>query len=1182
MKQRFLILLVAFLALMPSEAWAKTYSAKFSNASAEEVVKTLKQETGMEFVYSKDLLKYAKQPVTCDYSNLTLDQLLNRVLSIKMSLGYEVVDNRVLIKAPNLNVDYIKGAVSGTVYDKETGEPLPGATVVIEGTIKASATDIDGHFTINNVDALNPVASVFYVGMKPASVKVTKQNQEKIEFNLEPNATIMSEVVVTGYADVSREKMTGAATTISSDKLDDRYSLNLLDNLEGRVAGLSTYGGELLIRGTGTFSAGTSPLLVVDGLPIEGSINDLNPQDIKSVNVLKDAAAAAIYGARAANGIIVVTTKNAKTKGKIDVDFSADMTWYENKNVDYNDNFLMNAEQHVKTASEYYKWYFFEKNDDILVDQINNPEIWKMYYLINSTSGASDIDLVQDAWYQYSIGQISESQLNTTLDKLSKNNFARDYANALYRRRMIQQYNLALRSSSDKSDNNIVVNFKHDNSGIINHKYDWLNVQYKGIFRLSKWLEANVLINSLYENQREYGYDYQISDNPFMYSPYQPFYNEDGSVHTQYPWYSGNARMSLQEGIADMGVNLIDEMYDNTRTTKRQNTRYHGSLLFKIVDGLTANAQFVYETGYSNSQVYANEQSHAARTLKNAYAYINSEGKVDYYTPRNGGFLQTTVSNTNSWTARGQINYQNTFGKHDISAIAGLEFRETMSKGTKALSLGYDEQLQTSSTHTVDLGMLNQIRNSPYLWQGSMAGAFPASQFAGCYINSSMLGIVPETRHRYASGYANATYTYDSKYNIFGSFRKDYADVFGLNSKFRGKPLWSIGVGWNIHSESFMHDLTWINFLKLRASYGVTGNIYQGATSIMTASSGSTNSHTGLPVGTISSPANPDLRWEQNRTFNVGIDFNLLNYRLRGSLDIYLKDGRDIFNGMNLESTTGFSSIVANVASIRNKGVELSIGYDWFRANSRTDFQWSTNLTFSYNKNEVIEVENAAKSAYALISRPFKPGYPVSTVWSYRFAKISDEPGQRGMQLYYGDNDVLLTTPSSQSPDILEYSGQREPKIIMGLDNNISWYGFQLGFVMAYYGGHVMRAVPLAQTFGVGEGTTLASYFLNAWTPENPTNVPGVGKYSSSSLGYCYDYDNQSVHDASFLKIRNVTFSYTFPDKWIKPIGINGLALRFQVNDLPCIWKANKVGVDPETLGIRKQSSYTIGLNFNI
>lgn len=1178
MKHRFLILMALFLALLPSAAWARTYSAKFNNASAEEVVKALKQETGMEFVYSKDLLKFAHAPVSCDYTNLTLDQLLNRVISIKMSLGYEVLDNRVLIKAPDMSVDFIKGSISGTVFDKETGETLPGATVVIEGTTIATATDMDGKFTVQNVQALNPVLSVFYVGMKPASVKVTKENQNNIVFNLVPNATIMSEVVVTGYADVSREKMTGAATTISSNQLDERYSLNLLDNLEGRVAGLSTYGGKPIIRGMGTLHGSSDPLLVVDGLPIEGSIEDLNPADIKSVNVLKDAAAAAIYGARAANGIIVVTTKNARNKGKIDIDFSADMTWYENKNVDYHDNFYMTPAEQIEVEKKYYDWYWFVE------DPIHNnyPSTNYAQFQQSLLRGTSSPSLVNYAYYQLVDGQITRDQLDSYLNKLAQNNYARDYADAIYRRQLIQQYNLAIRSSSDKSDNNVVVNFKHDNAGIINNKMDWLNISYKGTFRFASWVEATLAINSVYENTRSYGYDYNSSaTDPFGFTSYQPFYNEDGSVRLQYPWYSGHEYYSVADGLYDLGVNVIEEMYNNTNTTRRNNTRYHGNLLFKIIPGLTANAQFIYETASTNSQIYANEESHAARTLRNAYSYLNAEGKIDYMTPRSGGFLQTDVTNSNAWTARGQVNYQKSFGKHDIAAIAGLEFRETLSKGTRALALGYDDQLQSSSTHTVDFGSLSQMTYSPYYMLAD--GGFPAMQFVFSPYLQDTMGIIQEVRHRYGSGYANATYTFDDRYNVFGSFRKDYADVFGLNSKFRGKPLWSVGVGWNIHNESFAHEWnTWLSFLKLRASYGVTGNIYQGATSVMTASSGSINSITNLPYGTVTSPANPDLKWEQNRTFNVGLDFSLLNFRLRGSIDFYNKDGRDIFNGMNLDPTTGFTSIVANVASIRNQGLEIALSYDWFRANARTDFQWSSNLTFTYNRNEVLDVENDVQSAYQLIDLPYKKGYPVNAIWSYRFAGISDEVGMEGQSLYYIENDGVSHYAQTHSPDILEFSGQTDPKYIVGFDNTLGWYGFQLNFVLAYYGGHKMRALPHTETFGVGSGVPLESYFLDAWTPENQTDIPGIGQYSSSAVSWEPTYANNAVHDASFLKLRTLTLSYTFPDKWLKPIRFSGLSLRFQVNNLGALWKANKLGVDPETLGIRNPASYTIGLNFNL
>lgn len=334
MKKVLLALLLAVTMLVPLDLAARSYNAKFDKATPEAVINALKQETGMDFVYQKELLKEAKSPVTCNYTGLTLEQLLNRVLSVNMLLGYEVVDKTVVLKRPNINVDYVQGDIKGIVWDAEENEPLVGATVMIDGTTNITVSDADGHFTLKNVQALNPMVSAIFVGMKPASIKVTPKNQNNIRFNLETHVTMMSEVVVTGYQDIKKEKMTGSVTTVSADKLDERYTLNLLDNLEGRVAGLSTYGGKPIIRGVGTLSGSTAPLLVVDGLPIEGELEDINPYDIESVNVLKDASASAIYGARAANGIIVVTTKNAKKKGKIDIDFSANVTWYENKNMD--------------------------------------------------------------------------------------------------------------------------------------------------------------------------------------------------------------------------------------------------------------------------------------------------------------------------------------------------------------------------------------------------------------------------------------------------------------------------------------------------------------------------------------------------------------------------------------------------------------------------------------------------------------------------------------------------------------------------------------------------------------------------------------------------------------------------------------------------------------------------------
>ena len=1153
--------------VMPAMAQQTRQNVTIVNKSmtVKQFFAEIKKQTGLNFIYSTDLA--AKLPhITVNANNRPLREVLDEVMH-KVNCTYEIEGNIVTITR-RMAGERVRN-VSGVVTD-ESGDPLIGVSVCIDDSKVCTITDSKGFYTLK-VPANACSLKFSYLGMSNAELRLGS-GKAPLSRNIQMvTDNQLSDVVVTGYQEISKPKMTGSVTTITASKLDERYTTNIMNNLEGRVAGLSTYNGKMTIRGTSSLYAETSPLLVVDGVPVEGSIDDLNPYDIESVNVLKDAAANAIYGARASNGVIVITTKNAKKAGKIDIDFSANLTVYEKKNVDYADNFYMTPAQQVDTEANYWDYYFF--NND---GEVNDP--------ISSTAqsisqGTQTVTPIQYAYYQRAKGEISEAELQNQLDALKKNNYAKDYANAVYKQRVMQQYNLSLRGRSDKFTNNLTLNYKYDNSGLINHFANQFNAQYKGSYEVAKWLTASFTVNGIYSKQREAGYDYNGSyANIWAQPAYMPFYNADGSVKGQHYWFDGDDYMKFDSPFEDLSSNPVDEFYKNTQTTRRQYMRYHGDLLFKIYDGLTANAQFVYETNHNTVEWMAEQDSHVMRTMRNAYYYQAADGTIKNYVPTSGGMLSTTNTDGRYWTARGQLNYSKTFGKHDITAIAGLEFRETKLTGSKALMLGYDDQLQTSSTYAIDLGTLSTMRYSPYFFGAS--GGYPANQFVfRPYIRENM-GVVQEQHHKYASGYFNLTYTYDEKYNVFGSFRKDYADVYGLNAKFRGTPLWSVGAGWLIHNESFMKDIKWVNFLKLRASYGVTGNIYQGATSYMTATSGELNSTTNLPYGTIQSPANPNLKWEQSRTTNIGIDFGLLDNRLRGSIDYYNKVGKDIFSNRTLDPTTGFSSMFVNMASMRNRGIELQVTYDWLRAATRKGWSWTTNFTMSHNKNVVTSVENPSTRANQLTSNPYVEGYPSSALWSYRFAGISDQEGEKGQTLWYIEDGGKSHNASSRSTSIMEYSGQSEPKVIMGMDNSVRWNGFSFSILMAYYGGHKMRALTESETFAV-PATAINSYFLNAWTPENPTNTPGIGRYSSNSLGPEPSYSDISIHHADFLKIRNIVFGYDFPQQWIKHLGMNRLNLRFQIDNPKYLWVANDVHVDPETLGLRNPSSFIFGLNIN-
>ena len=606
----------------------QTVTMNMQSVTVKQFLATVKQQTGMNFIYSAELAKTFPR-VTVVATRKPVRQVLDEVMA-KIGCSYDINGSTVTItrRLPGERVRMVTGIVTD-----DTGEPLPGVSICIDDSKVCTITDVEGFYTLKVPE--NPCTLRYtFVGMAEAQVPLQAGRQQlrrNVQMIGENN---LDEVVVTGYQDISKPKMTGAVTTITADKLDDRYTPNLLNNLEGRVAGLSTYGGDLKIRGTSSLYANTKPLLVVDGVPVEQSIDDLNPYDIESINVLKDAAATAIYGARASNGIIVITTKNARKTGKIDIDFSANLTIHEKKNMDYADNFYMNTAQQVDTEAAYWDYYFFH-NDGEVEDPI--PSIASTIQ-----NGTSYITPIQYGYYQLAQGKITQEQLNATLNKLKTRNYAKEYGDAIYRQQVLQQYNLSLRSRSDKAQSNFTINYKHDNSGIINANQNQINVNYKGSYDVTKWLTARVTINGIFGRQRSAGEDYSAKyTNPWAVPSYESLYKEDGSLRRINYWYDGNDYWNADYSIfKNLQSNPLEELYNNTVTTKTQNMRYHGDLLFKIIPSLTAEAQFIYETSHTTSDWISTEESHAARTIYNAYTYMDADGNIAHYTPTTGGFRQ--------------------------------------------------------------------------------------------------------------------------------------------------------------------------------------------------------------------------------------------------------------------------------------------------------------------------------------------------------------------------------------------------------------------------------------------------------------------------------------------------------------------------------------------------------------
>ena len=448
--RKILLLLLVFVTAGAS-AQEATYSINFEDATIEVVMRDIARQTGYEFVHQKGVIDGAPN-VTCILRDATLTQLLNRTLVAQCGLEYEIVNKTIVLRKPTHRTRFVKQNITGMVVDDESG-PLPGVNVRLRGTNEATITDLDGQFTIM-VEGKDPVLDFTYIGMKPASVRIGSKTEKFIAVTMESLTNLMEEVLVTGYQNIKRENATGSYQLISSKALDQRYTGDVVKNLEGRVPGLVNYnngmgdGGEsnITIRGTGSFNAQTNPLVVVDGLPIEGGLSSVNPYNIENITVLKDAAAASIYGARASNGVIVVTTKRAQ-KDQLEVDFSADLQVSERN--DYSDMHWANAQQLIDLERYNFKYVRY------------NPSTTAFKSLKSAyASTPYTLSPIQRLLMANAMGDMTKNDMEEKLAALAQNDYVREWQDVWERPQITQQYNLSLRNRGKYLNSSIVLNFK--------------------------------------------------------------------------------------------------------------------------------------------------------------------------------------------------------------------------------------------------------------------------------------------------------------------------------------------------------------------------------------------------------------------------------------------------------------------------------------------------------------------------------------------------------------------------------------------------------------------------------------------------------------------------------------------------------------------------------------------------
>ncbi len=1155
--KQFLVmrLIVFFTILSMSQVFAEnSYSQntkltlELQDISIEKVLDEIENQSEFYFLFNQKLVDVDRK-VDVSVKNVRIKNILKKLFK-GTETEFVVVDRQILLMPKDMaqNIEnkpfLVRGIVNvtGLVTDNE-GNSLPSATIVVVGTDKATVTDLDGKFTLELDDSEELTLEISFVGM--AKKTIVWNGETNLNVVLEYSGQTIDEVYVTGYQTISRERATGSFSKIKTEDMESFYDPDVTSLLEGKVAGLRTdEDGNIFIRGISTFRANSKPLIVIDGLPVDGqwnetgysALDDINPNDIESVTVLKDAAASSIYGARAANGVIVVTTKSAKV-GKTEVDFSMNYTITPKNDQSY---------RNIISTSDYidYEKSYLDSTPAFIADPVAffdqkdgaNTSYSPVYYYYN----------------QWARGNMTETEAMAAIENLKNNEeYRKQYVDNALQNQFKQQYNLSFRTATEKSNIVLSINALTDKAEQINNKSEKYTLYFKNNLKLYDWVNIGYGLNIVMgKDERPNVYN---GDGMYNAYPYQQLVDADGNrVYRDLinrSW-ADTLRTKVDEfGLYDLKYNVLDELEENKETTKYSNTRMFLNADFKITDWLSYDAMFQYELVSTNIQTYYSEETYTMREAITKYAEFVPgtppwvPDHYNFHLPQ-GGRLTNGDKKQNNYTLRNQLNLNKILNdKHAITALAGFEIRENKYNSFWSDLYGYDNE--TLASQAVD-------------WKTLSTGV-PSALYPTGTQGRRPLQNKQEKLNRYISLYANAGYTYAGKYSITGSYRTDQTNLFGTDPKYRYRPLWSAGASWLVSGEGFMSSIEWINMLKIRTSYGVGGNVDQTTSPYLKASVWN-SFYTGNNITFITQAPNPLLRWEKTTTYNIGADFSMFNGRLAGSIDGYWRYSDDLLAKKKFDPTLGFESGIVNNGAMSNKGFELSLSYNWV---NKADLSVTTILTAAYNKNNVESIDYDPDVADDLWSGYYLEGSPISAIYAHRYAGLVDSTGNPSVWTIIedangNDKDTVIATGPQERWEALVNMGQTDPKWHGSFQPVIRYKGFRLSALIAFYTGHVMRdnVTPLYKSLS---GGNVHGDMVNAWTPDNRnTDIPRMSTYDNYDSYRRNNWKYADIHiiDASRVDIRNIVLSYTLPQHWTQTIKASMVRLNFQVNN-PWYWSAS-------------------------
>ena len=1043
--------------------------------------------------------------------------------------------------------------ITGKVYSESDGEPVFGASVFVVGTSVGAGTDMDGNFTIENVPATATTLRVSYVGMTTQEVKILRDRPMRIV--LVEDGVSLDEVMIVAYGTAKKSAFTGSAAVVKSEEIGKIQTSNAANALTGKMAGvqLTNASGQpgattptIRVRGISSINAGNAPLVILDGAPYDGDLNNINTQDIESMTVLKDAASNALYGARGANGVIMITTKKGQS-GSARVTFDAKWGSNQRATQDYNT---------IKSPAQYYELYYQAlKNYWVNVKNYSDADAHlEANKLITGTDGYGlGLNVYTLPEGQHLIGTDGKLNPNATLgSKITYNGVdywmqPDDYMDEAYDNSFRQEYNLNVTAGNDKSSFYASLNYL-DNQGITaNSDYERLAARIKADYKVKNWLKVGANMAYTHFDANSLGEDGSSgsSGNIFAYAtqiaPIYPLYIRDGEGNIlldnnnfkRYDYGDGDNAGFKRPFLPGGNPYSSNQLDVNNYEGNAFNANGFGEFTF------LKNFKFIWTSGVNI------DETRSTQTTNPYYgSYASSNGMID-----------KTHSRTMSWNHQQLLTWEQSFGSNNFNVMAGHEYYRS-----KYYYLYASKSNQFDPTNTELAGAITDKSGSSYVTDYNTEGYF-----------------------------GRLMYDFDGRYHISGSYRRDASSRFHPDNRWGN--FWSASAAWVISKENWF-SASWVDLLKIKASYGEQGNDQIGNYRYISVydivNSG------GHPAAVPSTLGNKDITWETQSNLNAGIDFEFFRGRLSGNVEYFYRKTTDMLFSFPLPPSYGYTSYYANIGDMANSGVELELKATPVKTKN---FEWNVNLNFTSYKNNIIYLPEERKTQTVEGKRGFTSGNyfygedcPLYTFWMPKYAGVSEN----GESMWYCDVEknvldsdgnpaldadgnhitktVRETTTNYKEAD--EYlCGTALPTAYGGFGTSFTWGGFDFSVDFSYQiGGQVYDgdyAGYMSSPLSTSKGTNFHVDILDSWTSTNNSSIPRLqfgDEYSART-------SDRFLTDASYLSLNNISLGYTLPRLATKKIGIENLRFYVAADNI-WVW-SQRQGLDPrQSISGSSTSSY--------